>query len=67
MDGMNEIVQVISTVGFPIAAAGAMFWLVNATIKDNTAAVNSLKESLVSLAASIEALKDIITGFDRRS
>ena len=67
MDGMNEIVQVISTVGFPIAAAGAMFWLVNATIKDNTAVVNSLKESLVSLTASIESLKDIITGFDRRS
>lgn len=66
MEGMNEIVQVISTVGFPIAAAGAMFWLVNVTIKDNTSIVSSLKESLISLTASIESLKDIITGMDRK-
>ena len=38
-----------------------MFWLVNVTIKDNTNIVSSLKESLISLTATIESLKDTIT------
>lgn len=47
MDGVQEITQVISSVGFPIVACGALFWMINTTMKE-------LKEAIQTLAASID-------------
>ena len=38
----NEIVTVISTVGFPIAACGCLFYLYDKTIKDLTNVLNKI-------------------------
>ena len=57
---MDEIMQAISMVGFPIVAYGGMFWymirlndnhkeeiaLLRGTIEDNTRAINGLKEAI---------------------
>ncbi len=46
MDGVQEITQVISSVGFPIVACGALFWMINTTMKELTAAITSLTKSI---------------------
>ena len=57
---INDIVSIISTVGFPIVACGAMFWKIN---KQDT----QHKEEMVTLAKAIEnntmaltAMKEVI-------
>ena len=41
---MNEIVQIISTLGFPIACAIALGWYVVTTNKENNARIDKLQE-----------------------
>ena len=61
MEGdMTQIMQAISTVGFPIVCAAAMFWLVNTTVKDNTEMVRGLKESLITLTSTIDGLRELV-------
>lgn len=57
---LQDVLQAISTVGFPIVACGAMFWKVNkqdeqhkeemksltAVLENNTAAIIELKETI---------------------
>lgn len=38
----SDFVQLISNVGFPIAAFCAMYYMCNTTIKENTKALNEL-------------------------
>lgn len=35
------ILSAIGTVGFPIVACGALFWMINKTMKELTSAVNN--------------------------
>lgn len=44
---IQEITQVISSVGFPIVACGALFWMINTTMKD-------LRDALTQLTKSID-------------
>ena len=48
--GMNlsiqEITQVISSLGFPIIACGALFWMINTTMKDLRDALNQLTKTI---------------------
>lgn len=46
MDGVQEITQVISSVGFPIVACGALFWMINTTMKDLRDALNQLTKTI---------------------
>ena len=46
MDGVQEITQVISSVGFPIVACGALFWMINTTMAKLTDAITELTKSL---------------------
>ena len=46
MDGVQEITQVISSVGFPIVACGALFWMINTTMRELRDAINALTKSL---------------------
>jgi hypothetical protein len=46
MDGVQEITQVISSVGFPIVACGALFWMINTTMSKLTDAITELTKSL---------------------
>ena len=46
MDGVQEVTQVISSVGFPIVACGALFWMINTTMAKLTDAITELTKSL---------------------
>ena len=43
---IQEITQVISSVGFPIVACGALFWMINTTMKELKEAIQALTKSL---------------------
>lgn len=43
---MDEWMQLISNVGFPIAAFCAMFYMCNTTIKENTKAITDCSETI---------------------
>lgn len=47
----TEIINAIGSVGFPIVACGALFWMINTTMKE-------LKESIDKLSDAINALKE---------
>lgn len=50
----SDIVGYISTVGFPIVACAAMFWLCNTTIKESTEAVNKCNTTMELVAKQLE-------------
>lgn len=43
---MDEIITLISNVGFPIAAFCAMFYMCNTTIKENTKALTDINMTI---------------------
>lgn len=49
----NAIVQAIGSVGFPIVACVGLFWMVNTTMKEFTATVGNLNESIIKLTSKI--------------
>ncbi len=55
---MNEIVQAISTVGFPIVACGAMFYFYDRTIKDLTITLTKIDTTLDGIAKRLDSLED---------
>lgn len=42
----NDIVTAISTVGFPIVACGALFYMINTTIKELKDVITNLDKTL---------------------
>ena len=56
MNSVSEITQVISSVGFPIVACGALFWMINTSMKELTNAIAALTASLRD--AQHEEVKD---------
>lgn len=57
---VNVILQAISTVGFPICACGALFWMVNKQDESHRNEVNALRDVLEQNTAAIIELKDMI-------
>jgi len=57
---MNLILQAISTVGFPICACGALFWLVNKLESEHKQEINSLREIIERNTEALVELKDIV-------
>jgi RNA-splicing ligase RtcB len=47
----TEIINAIGSVGFPIVACGALFWMINTTMKE-------LKESIDRLSDAITSIKE---------
>ena len=58
MDGVQEITQVISSVGFPIVACGALFWMINTTMAQLKDTINTsmmeLTNAITELAKSMD-------------
>ena len=52
----TEIVNAIGSVGFPIVACGALFWMVNTTMKELTSAITDLRRSIVALTQKDEVV-----------
>lgn len=47
----QDLVQAISTVGFPIVCCCALFWMINTTMKE-------LKDAIAGLTQSITLMND---------
>ena len=57
---MNIILQAISTVGFPICACGALFWLVNKQTEQHKAEIESLRQVLDGNTKVLIELRDLL-------
>ena len=57
---INNIAQLISTIGFPIAACCAIFFMMNKEREDHKAEVDSLKDVLSEVKETMAALKQLI-------
>lgn len=55
---MNEIVQAISTVGFPIVACGVMFYFYDRTIKDLTITLTKIDATLDGVAERLDHIEE---------
>ena len=53
---ITEIVNAIGSVGFPIVACGALFWMVNTTMKELTTAITDLSRSIATLTQQEEVV-----------
>ena len=49
MDTTTEIMNAIGSVGFPIVACCALFWMVNTTMKELTGAIENLSDTIAEL------------------
>lgn len=45
----NEVAQLIGTLGFPIIACCALFWMLNTTLKENTESNRNITTAIVEL------------------
>lgn len=57
---INVILQAISTVGFPICACGALFWMVNKQDESHKEEINSLRAVLEANTQALTELKDML-------
>ena len=57
---MEEIINAVSTVGFPIAAYGAMFWYMIQLNKAHKEEMDSVKEALESNTRALIELKALV-------
>ena len=55
---MNEVVQLISTVGFPIVACVALFYLYDRTIKDLTITLEKIDTTLEAMKEQLKSIKE---------
>ena len=54
---MNTLVQLIGSLGFPIAACIAMFWTLNKEREERIAEMQKFTESINNNTLALEALK----------
>lgn len=57
---VNVILQAISTVGFPICACGALFWMVNKQDEQHRHEVDALRDVLEQNTQAIIELRDLL-------
>lgn len=48
-ESTTEILNAIGSVGFPIVACGALFWMINSTMKELTGAIDNLSDTIAEL------------------
>lgn len=57
---MDELLQAISMVGFPIVAYGAMFWYIVKLNDNHKEEINLMREALNQNTLALVELKDLI-------
>ncbi len=58
---IETIAQIITTVGFPVVAAGALFWYVNKQGERHQEESKGMRESLAENSRVLSELKELIT------
>lgn len=64
---INAIISAITTVGFPIVACGALFWLVNKLNDTHREEVSALRDVLERNTESIIKLKEFLKSREEKS
>ena len=54
------ISQLIGSLGFPIVACGALFWMCNTTLKANTDAINSVTDAVTANTHATAELSQLV-------
>lgn len=63
---VQDVVSIINSVGFPIVACGALFWLLNKTVKENTAASSDLATGMQEVSQSIGKLDETLARIESK-
>ena len=50
----NALGQLIGTLGFPIVASCALFWMINTTMKENTESNREVQKALIEIIAYLK-------------
>lgn len=64
--GVNDVVSIISTVGFPIAACVALFWQSNQMQKQHKEEMDGMKEALNNNTFVVQKLVDKLSDITGR-
>lgn len=64
---MEELLQAISMVGFPIVAYGGMFWYIVKLNENHKDEISSMQQSLNQNTQALIELKNCITRLERQS
>lgn len=51
---LTDILTAISTVGFPIAACIGLFWMINKSVKEMTAAINNNTQVILRMTERMD-------------
>ncbi len=62
MEISSIVLQAISTVGFPIVVAGAMFWKMNKQDEDHKQEMNKITEAINNNTIALTKLLDKLNG-----
>jgi len=57
---VNMILQAVSSVGFPICACGALFWMVNKQDAQHKEEINALRSVLEANTQALTELRDML-------
>ena len=57
---VNVVLQAVSTVGFPICACGALFWMVNKQDAQHKEEINALRSVLEANTQALTELRDML-------
>ena len=57
---VNAILQAISTVGFPICACAALFWMVNKQDENHKSEINALRDVLQQNTQALTELRSYL-------
>ena len=63
---MNEIAQMISTIGFPIVACCYLYFFITKSNTENLATIDKLRDAINDNSRILEALKVMIEHYARK-
>lgn len=52
----NVIISLVGSLGFPIVACGAMFWMMNTTMKEFKESVTENTKAMTELVITVKAI-----------
>ena len=66
MEYIDIVVNLITSLGFPIVVAGALFWYINKKDRMHTDEINSFRESFSMNTKVLSELKELISTLNGR-
>lgn len=63
----QDITQIITTIGFPIVAAGALFWYINKLTESHREETEAMRQTIQSNTNILIELKELIKGLVSRN